>query len=59
MTGELAAAAVALSCMMEGAISKARIMNDPEPLRNLLTMGMDLLRPKGGAAKASIPTLVS
>jgi TetR/AcrR family transcriptional repressor of nem operon len=36
--------ALALGCMMEGAISQARIMNDPEPLRNLADMGMDLLR---------------
>jgi len=36
--------ALALGCLMEGAISQARIMNDPEPLRNLADMGLDLLR---------------
>jgi hypothetical protein len=29
---------------MEGAVAQARIMNDPEPLRNLTAMGLDLLR---------------
>ncbi|MES2697868.1 MAG: TetR/AcrR family transcriptional regulator, partial [Verrucomicrobiota bacterium] len=31
--------ALALGCMMEGAVSQARIMNDPEPLRTLPAMG--------------------
>ncbi len=51
--------AVALSCMIEGAISKARIMNDPEPLRNLLGMGLDLLRPKAGASNSSMPAPIA
>ncbi len=42
--------AMALLCLIEGAISQARIMNDPEPLRNLGTAGHDLLRMKPGAA---------
>lgn len=41
--------ALALACMMEGAVSQARIMNDAEPLRSLPTMGMDLLRAKAPA----------
>ncbi len=45
--------ALALGCLMEGAVSQARIMNDPEPLRNLVTMGLDMLRVKGGRA---VPT---
>jgi TetR/AcrR family transcriptional repressor of nem operon len=36
--------ASALGCMVEGAVSQARIMNDIEPLRNLAAMGLDLLR---------------
>ena len=46
--------AVALSCMMEGAISQARIMNDPEPLRSLPAMGLDLLRVRPRAT-ATVP----
>src|SRR5688572_22320924 len=38
--------ALALSCMMEGAVSQARIMNETAPLRNLVSMGLDLLRVK-------------
>lgn len=38
--------AQALGCLMEGAVSQARIMNDPEPLRNLTAMGLDILRAK-------------
>jgi TetR/AcrR family transcriptional repressor of nem operon len=43
---------LALSCMMDGAVSQARIMNETEPLRSLVTMGLDLLRVK----KAPLPT---
>ena len=38
--------AVAISCMMEGAVSQARIMNDPEPLRSLPSLAFELLRVK-------------
>lgn len=38
--------ALALGCLLEGAVTQARIMNDPESLRTLAAMGMDLLRPK-------------
>ena len=38
--------ALALSCMMEGAVSQARIMNETGPLQNLVAMGFDLLRVK-------------
>jgi TetR/AcrR family transcriptional repressor of nem operon len=41
--------ALAIGCLMEGAVSQARIMNDPEPLRNLPSMGLDLLRVKSAA----------
>ena len=37
---------VAIQCLMEGAISQARIMNDAEPLRNLAAMAFDILRVK-------------
>ena len=45
--------ALALNCMMEGAVSQARIMNDPEPLRNLVPIGLDLLRVKQPTAAPS------
>jgi TetR/AcrR family transcriptional regulator, transcriptional repressor for nem operon len=38
--------AIAIQCLMEGAISQARIMNDAEPLRNLAIMAFDILRVK-------------
>lgn len=45
--------ALALGCLMEGAVSQARIMNDTEPLKNLPAMGLDLLRVKMPAAPAT------
>jgi TetR/AcrR family transcriptional regulator, transcriptional repressor for nem operon len=36
--------ALALACLVEGTVGQARIMNDPELLKNLPAMGMDLLR---------------
>ena len=54
--------AMALNCMMEGAVSQARIMNDPEPLRNLVPIGLDLLRVKQaqeGSASARLATAAS
>jgi TetR/AcrR family transcriptional repressor of nem operon len=51
--------AMALSCMMEGAVSQARIMNDPEPLRNLVAIGFDLLRVKTPKGDTSSPPLAS
>ena len=49
--------ALALNCLMEGAVSQARIMNDPEPLRNLVAMGLDLLhvRKPAGSTAAVVP----
>jgi TetR/AcrR family transcriptional repressor of nem operon len=44
--------ALALACMIEGAVSQARVMNDPEMLRNLPTLGLDLLRVKKAPATA-------
>jgi TetR/AcrR family transcriptional repressor of nem operon len=41
--------ALALACLVEGAVSQARIMNDPELLKSLPTLGLDLLRPKSAA----------
>lgn len=43
--------ALAVACMIEGAVSQARIMNDPELLKNLPALGFDLLRPKAAAAQ--------
>ena len=45
--------ALAIACMMEGAVSQARIMNDPDPLRSLPSMALELLRVKNLAAVAS------
>ncbi len=50
--------ALAIACMMEGAVSQARIMNDPEPLRSLPSMAFELLRVKNVAATAT-PVVVS
>jgi TetR/AcrR family transcriptional repressor of nem operon len=38
--------ALALNCMIEGAVNQSRIMNDAESLRNLVPLGFDLLRVK-------------
>lgn len=38
--------ALAITCLMEGAVSQARIMNDPAALQNLPTLAFDLLRVK-------------
>lgn len=43
--------ALALTCLIEGTVSQARIMNDPEVLRTLPTMAIDLLRVR----KVSVP----
>lgn len=49
--------AMAIFCMIEGAVSQARIMNDPEPLRSLPAMALELLRVKNlaGVAASSAP----
>jgi TetR/AcrR family transcriptional repressor of nem operon len=44
--------AVAISCLMEGSVSQARIMNDPAPLRNLPTMALELLKVKSSSPDA-------
>lgn len=38
--------ALAIGWLMEGAVTQARIMNDIEPLRNLVSLGLDLLHVK-------------
>lgn len=48
--------ALALACMIEGAISQSRIINDLEPLRILGPMAMDLLRVRTAPA-ASVPAV--
>ena len=45
--------ALALTCLMEGAVAQARIMNDPEPLRNLPAMGLEVLRAR--RVQAAVP----
>lgn len=39
-----------VGCLVEGVLVQSRIMNDPEPVRRLPAMVLDLLRPKAGAA---------
>jgi TetR/AcrR family transcriptional repressor of nem operon len=51
--------ALALACMIEGAVSQARIMNDPELLRNLPALGFDLLRVKAPSASAPVGAVPS
>jgi TetR/AcrR family transcriptional regulator, transcriptional repressor for nem operon len=45
--------AIALGCLIEGTVSQARIMNDPEILRSLPSMAFDLLRTKIPLAPAA------
>jgi TetR/AcrR family transcriptional repressor of nem operon len=47
--------ALAIGCLIEGLVSQARIMNDPEVLRDLPKMTLDLLRVKAPAPAASAP----
>lgn len=42
-----------LACLVDGAVSQARIMNDPELLKNLPAMGFDLLRVRATAVPAA------
>jgi TetR/AcrR family transcriptional repressor of nem operon len=51
-------AAIALQALLEGLVSQARIMNDPEVLKRLPTMALGLLRVKAKAAGA-VPILAS
>jgi TetR/AcrR family transcriptional repressor of nem operon len=44
--------AQAFSCLMEGAISQARIMNDPSVLKSLPASALDLLRAKAPATRS-------
>jgi len=48
--------ALAINCLIEGAVSQARIMNDPAALQNLPTMALDLLRVKSGPSSTVAPT---
>lgn len=50
---------LALTCLIEGLVSQARIMNDPEVLRDLPKMAADLLRVKTPAAGAASPAPAS
>lgn len=45
--------AIALIGLIEGIVSQARIMNDPEILKNLSTMALELLRAKQPSPAAS------
>jgi len=42
--------AASFACLIEGVVSQGRIMNDPEVIRNLPAMGLDLLR-----ARSTVP----
>ena len=46
--------ASALIGLIEGMVGQSRIMNDPEVLRNLPTMGLELLRAKRSAPAAAV-----
>lgn len=56
--GDAVQKAQALFCLIEGAVSHARIMNDPELLRALTGTALDMLRAKAPAiaATANSPT---
>lgn len=47
--------ALAIYCMIEGAVSQARIMNDPEPLRNLPVMAFELLPVRNPSSATAAP----
>jgi TetR/AcrR family transcriptional repressor of nem operon len=49
---------IALVALIEGLVSQARIMNDPEVLRRMPAMALGLLRAKVGAGRA-VPELAS
>ncbi len=51
--------ALALGCLLEGLVSQSRIMNDPEVLRDLPKMALDLLHVKAPAAGAATPAPAS
>jgi TetR/AcrR family transcriptional repressor of nem operon len=51
--GDAAQKAQAFACLIEGAVSQARIMNDPEVLRTLPAAALDLLKAKRAAAVAA------
>jgi TetR/AcrR family transcriptional regulator, transcriptional repressor for nem operon len=48
--GDAAEKALALGCLIEGSVSQARIMNDPEVLKNLPAAGLDMLHVKASAS---------
>jgi TetR/AcrR family transcriptional regulator, transcriptional repressor for nem operon len=48
--GDPAQKALGLASLIEGAVSQARIMNDPEVLRNLAATALSLLRVKSASA---------
>ena len=54
--GDPAQKALSLACLLEGAVSQARIMNDPELLRTLAATALDMLRVKTAPAPANTPT---
>jgi TetR/AcrR family transcriptional repressor of nem operon len=56
--GDAAQKAVAFACLIEGAVSQARIMNDPEVLKTLPAAAADLLKVKASAkpVPTSTPT---
>lgn len=49
-----AQATCALAGLIEGLVSQSRIMNDPEPLRDLPKMALGLLRAKPAAAEQAL-----
>jgi TetR/AcrR family transcriptional repressor of nem operon len=51
--GDPAQKTCALVALIDGLVSQTRIMNDPEPLRGLPAMALELLRVKQPAAPAA------
>jgi TetR/AcrR family transcriptional regulator, transcriptional repressor for nem operon len=51
--GDATQKAQALACLLDGAIAQARIMNDPELLKNLSATALDLLRVKTPSAAST------
>lgn len=51
--GDAAQKALALSCLLEGAVAQARIMNDPDLLKTLPDAARDLLHSKAPKATAA------
>lgn len=57
--GDAAEKALALACLIEGAVSQARIMNDPEMLRTLPVIALTLLGARPRPAVTTLPPVTA